>query len=192
METHLQELNDKRGNIFNTMRTQGYFKGSKRGRYRGGTTAITPSLWGWMGQSVIQQTFNWTLMWARNCAGFLSFCFSGYIWILSCSFSLSLLLVLSDILWKQPKQTVPIHNVPLCLLKSSACRSIKFLSLNSKLQEKRIQGADWVGLLQSSSWVGPGTKSPVSLPSQQGWEKPTLWRQHRQSHQVETRWRRHR
>lgn len=56
METHLQELNDKRGNIFNTMRTQGYSKGSKRGRCRRGTTAITPSLWGWMGQSVIQQT----------------------------------------------------------------------------------------------------------------------------------------
>ena len=49
-ETHFQELKDKRGNIFNTMRTQGYFKGSKTGRRRGG-----------MDQSVIQQTFNWTL-----------------------------------------------------------------------------------------------------------------------------------
>ena len=146
----------------------GYISRDKRGRCRGGTTAITPSLWGWMGQSVIQQTFI-ELLWEPGTV-LDSYCSASPV---TFEFSLALSHCLSYwfyliFLWKQPKQTVPIHNVPLCLLKSSACRSIKFLSLNSKLQEKRIQGADWVILLQSSCWGGLGTESPVSLPSQQG------------------------
>ena len=104
-----------------------------------------------MGQSVIQQTFI-ELLWEPGSV-LDSYCSAS---LVTFEFSLAPSHCLSYwfyliFLWKQPKQTVPIHNVPLCLLKSSAYRSIKFLSLNSKLQEKRIQGPDWVILLQSSS-----------------------------------------
>lgn len=155
METHLQELNDKRGNIFSTMRTQGYSKGSKRGRYRRGTTASF-HLWGWMGQSVILQTHTLTLLWARHCAD--SYCSASLVTFefSLALFSLSLLLVFSDFfLCVEITQTnSPYPHVSVCFL-LSACRSMKFLSLNSK-PKKRIQGADLVILLQSFSWGGPG------------------------------------
>ena len=78
----------------------------KRGRCRGGTTAITPSLWGWMGQSVIQQTFI-ELLWEPGSV-LDSYCSAS---LVTFEFSLAPSHCLSYwfyliFLWKQPKQSL--------------------------------------------------------------------------------------